>query len=50
MYADDTVIYAVDKDFNRTDQCLNKYLRNTSDYYSTNKLIINLNKGMVKET
>ena len=45
IYADDTVIYVADKDVIKIEQFLNEDLRNISDYYRKNKLIINLNKG-----
>ena len=45
MYEDDTVIYVGDKDAIKIEQCLNEDLRNISDYYRKNEMIIiNLNK------
>ena len=38
MHADDT-------DVNKIEQCLNEDLRNISDYYRKNEMIIKLNKG-----
>ena len=45
MHVDDTIIYVGDKDVIKIDQCLNEYLRNISDYYRKNEVIIDLNKG-----
>ena len=48
MYADNTVIYVGDWDVIKVEQCLNEDLRNISDYYRKNELIINLNTGKTK--
>ena len=45
MYVDDTVIYVGDKDVIKIRQCLNEDIRNISDYYRKNELIISLSKG-----
>ena len=45
MYADDTVLYYGSKDVLAIERVLTKELKNLSDYFSKNELIINLNKG-----
>ena len=48
MYADDTVIYVRGKYVIKIELCLNENLRNISDYYRKNEMIINLNKVKTK--
>ena len=50
IYADDTVIYIGDKDVIKIEQCLNEDLRNISDYYRKNEMMININKGKTELT
>ena len=37
--------FMLDKDVITIEQCLNEDLRNISDYYRRNEMIINLNRG-----